>query len=260
MKKIKSSILFNLFLILGLCVLIYFAFFSSLSWMTNHGDETTVPNIKGKNIDEVVKILETQGFVYDIDSVYHPQEKALSVIDVQPLIGSSVKRGRTIFLIVNQKNPPQISMPNLINLSARSAMLMLESNKLIVGDTIRRPDMAAGAILEMSINGKLIQAGQMVYQGSKIDLVIGDGYGNKQIIVPDVVGLPYQEAIAILKGNNLMVTEIWDGQITDSSTASVYLQLPTRRNEVGEQMMINEGENIDIRIKQNIEPIIQNFQ
>src|SRR5690606_15523086 len=111
-----------------------------------------------------------------------------------------------IFLIVNKQNPPETPMPSLVNLSFRSAEMLLKSNKLKLGDTTMRPDMAQGAVLEQLVNGKVITAGTMVPQGSKIDLVIGDGLGNKEINVPDITGLTYPEAVAMLSGSNLQFT------------------------------------------------------
>ena len=151
MRKFKNSIIGNALLILLICAGIYILFFSSLGWMTNHGQSTTVPNVVGQNMNTVIAELEKQGFAVDVDSVYQPTNKPLEVLSIEPKVGSSVKVGRTIFLIVNQARPPMIDMPNLVNLSLRSASLLIKSNKLVMGDTIYRPDIANGAVDRKSV-------------------------------------------------------------------------------------------------------------
>ncbi len=61
----------NLLAALALVFLIGYLFLQSLSWFTNHGDYLKVPSIKGKNVDNAIKILESRGFEVIIqDSVY----------------------------------------------------------------------------------------------------------------------------------------------------------------------------------------------
>ncbi|WP_222166916.1 PASTA domain-containing protein [Edaphocola aurantiacus] len=250
MKKLFRSFWFNLLVIIGIGFALYFAFFASLSLMTKHGDSTTVPNLKGKNAAEAIKVLEQQGFKINIDSIFDPTKKALEILDVQPVQGSTVKPGRTIFLLVNKTYAPEVEMPNLVNLSFRSAVLILESNKLVLGDTLFKPDMAKDAVLQQLINGVAIKPGQKVRQGSRIDLVVGSGLSNVSVNVPNLINVPYRDAIKILQENNIFITEVWDGAISDSNTAVVYFQMPTARNEQGYPNTILEGENMDIRIRQ----------
>jgi beta-lactam-binding protein with PASTA domain len=94
----------------------------------------------------------------------------------------------------------------------------------------------------------------MVPQGSRIDLVIGDGLGNTEFNVPDVVGLTYDEASSMLNGSGLTITAIWEGDIADSAMAIVYVQYPSAINEVNAPNRIKQGDVVDIRIKQNPTP------
>jgi beta-lactam-binding protein with PASTA domain len=168
-----------------------------------------------------------------------------------PDTGSSVKTGRTIFLTINKAEPPLTPMPKLTDLSFRSAIRILESARLIMGDTIHKPDFAKGAVLEQRYKGKPITAGDMIPQGSRIDLVVGDGLNNVEMDVPDVIGSTADEGITILNGAGLSPIIIWDGIITDSSSAFIYKETPAPYNELEVPNRIKEGDVIDIRIKQN---------
>jgi beta-lactam-binding protein with PASTA domain len=250
-RGLTDSFWFHFLLVLGVCVVFYILFFSSLSVITRHGDDVKVPNVTGKDVRTATRLLEAQGFEVHIDSTYVPGKKALLVLDQLPDVGDVVKDGRTLFLTVNKSVPPETPMPNLVNLSFRSATLILKSNRLVLGDTTFRPDIARGAVLEQLINGQPIRAGQLIPQGSRIDLVIGDGLGNTELNVPDVIGMSWPEAVALLNGSGLLVTPVPDPGITDSTTAKVYKQTPNAISDIGVPTRIRQGDFIDIYIGQN---------
>lgn len=249
-EHFSQKLWFHLLLVIGVCVVFYVLFFSTLSLITRHGDDGKVPNVTGKDVRQAAKILESQGFDVRVDSTYFPDRKALMVLKQIPDVGDMVKHGRMIFLTVNKSVPPQTPMPNLVNLSFRSATLILKSNRLILGDTTYRPDIAEGAILDQLYMGKPIRPGQMIPQGSRIDLVIGGGLSN-ELQVPDVIGLTYPEAMAMLNGAGLQFTPIYDADITDSTMAKVYKQTPNHISDIGVPTIIRQGDFVDIYIGQN---------
>lgn len=251
---LKGSFKFNLFVILVLCVVLYVLFFASLGIITRHGNEVKVPNVTGRDVRVAITELERMGFEVDVDSAYEPAAKPYSVLLQIPEINAVVKEGRTIFLTINKAEPPQTPMPNLINVSFRSAEMILKSNRLVLGDTTMRPDIAKGAVLEQLYNGRPVRPGQMIPQGSRIDLVVGDGLGNTEFNVPDVIGMTYEEAIAIINSTGLNFTTIWEGPITDSATAIIFDQSPKALNELMTPNRIKEGDIVDIRIMQNPSP------
>lgn len=253
-EETKRSFRFNLLVVFLLCALLYILFFASLSFITRHGAEAKVPQVTNRDVRMAVAQLERLGFEVDVDSAYDPAHKAYTVLSQIPEVNSVVKTGRTIFITVNKSEPPLTPMPNLQSLSFRSAEMILKSNNLILGDTTYRPDIAKGAILEQLYKGQAIRPGTMLPQGSRIDLVIGDGLSSVQMNVPDVVGLTYNEASAMLSGSGLTITALWDGEITDSANAVIFSQTPSALNELGAPNRIKQGDLVDIRIKQNPTP------
>ena len=249
--KLRNSFAYNLLLVFLLCGVFYVVFFSSLSLITGHSSHAVVPNVLNQDVKVAVKSLENLGFEVEIDSAYEPKMKPLMVLSIMPDTGSSVKTGRTIFLTINKAEPPLTPMPKLTDLSFRSAIRILESARLVLGDTIRKPDFAKGAVLEQRFNGTPITAGDMIPQGSRIDLVVGDGLNNVEMDVPDVIGSTADEGITILTGAGLSPIIIWDGVISDSSTAIIYKEAPAPYNELEVPNRIKEGDVIDIHIKQN---------
>lgn len=250
--NIRNSFLFNLGIILLLCTLLYISFFATLKCVTRHGEEVIIPNLKGKDVNSAVSLLRTLHFEVNIDSTYEPDIKPLEVLKQVPDTGSIVKQGRTVFLTVNMVTPPRIPMPSLVNLSLRSAEMLLKNNKLKLGDTTYKPDIAAGAILEQLYNGQPIKAGDIIAQGSKISLIIGDGLGNNTFNVPDVTGMSVDEAMIILNQYNLqgvLVPFDANTQISDTSSAMVVDQYPTPVTPEGAHNSIKAGDIVDLKIK-----------
>lgn len=232
-KKLTSTFVFHLGVVVGLCLILYGLFFATLHWFTLHGKEVTVPGTMGANVRGAVDQLQKLGFDVYIDSTYEPEYKPLTILKQVPDSGSVVKPGRTIFLTVNMLMPPRIPMPNVVGLSYRSAEMLLKNNKLKVGDTSYKPDIAAGAVLEQLFHHTAVRPGEMVQQGSRIDLVIGNGMGNDEFDVPDVTGISVEEALITLNQFNLQPVYHPKNEataITDTMTAHIVDQNPRALN------------------------------
>ncbi|MCD6010559.1 MAG: hypothetical protein K0Q79_421 [Flavipsychrobacter sp.] len=254
--RLKDSFLFHLGLVLAIFTLLYISFFTSLHCFTNHGEELIVPNVTGKDVNAAIAELTNMRFEVDVDSTYEPDHTPLIVLKQVPDTESIVKEGRTIFLTVNMLNPPHIQMPNLVNLSYRSAIMLLRNNKLKLGDTTYKPDIAAGAIIEQHYKGAVIRPGEMIPQGSNIDLIIGDGLGNTEFNVPRLTNMTVDEAMIMLNQYNLIpILTPADAmsKITDTTTAIVVDQHPRDLNDAGVANRIKAGDIIDLLIMQNPE-------
>lgn len=247
---LKRSLILNFLLVLLVVTGLLFAFFNSLNFLTKHGQETKVPKLTGKNMKEAIRVLEKQGFKISIDSTYQSYEDPLEVLFQEPTEGATVKVGRTIFLTVNRRSIPKITMPNLVNLSFRNALLTMQSYRLVMGDTTYRPDVAAGSVLEQWMNGKRVAPGTMIPYGSRIDLVVGDILSEEKE-VPNLIGSTYTDAMAIIQSLGLTANPIWDGTITDTANAVIYQQTPETINELDFKNTILVGDLMDLRIMQN---------
>ena len=244
----KRSLGFNLLVMLGLIVLVAVIFFSSLGFLTRHGEQITVPDIRGKSIKEATTTLEKLGFEVEVrDSIYIDTMPALLVYEQTPERGDVVKVNRTIYLTVNKVVPPMVPMPDLEGLTYRSAEMTLRARRLNIGDTIYKPDFTTNTVLEQLLNGKPIKPGKEVPEGSNITLVLSSGTGSLENPVPDLLGSTYFEAREILAASNLNIgTVLIDGGVTDTLGAFIFKQSPARRNELGELNLIRAGESVDL--------------
>jgi beta-lactam-binding protein with PASTA domain len=226
-------------------------FLSSLDFITQHGEYEKVPSIVGKNVNEARRILEAKGFEVEIqDSIYIDTVPKLSVVRQSPEGDATVKVNRTIYLTVNRSQPPLVEMPNLVGFSIRNAEMYLKNLGLNIGDTTFRPDIAKNAVLEQLYNGAPIQAGTKIFMGSSISFVLGDGIGNTELNVPDLVGKTYAEAKAYLNSISINMTIVPDIDVKDTANAFVYRQNPEEFNEpvTGQKFhnKIKAGQSVDL--------------
>lgn len=253
---LRRSLILNLLLAFLLLAGLAFAFFNSLNYLTNHGQEITVPKIVGHSLNDVVSELRASKFKVEIDSTYKSYIDPLQVLRQEPEEGSTVKVGRTIFILVNRAEAPKVDMPNLVSKSFRNAVLILKSHRFVMGDTIYKPDIAAGAVLEQLYNGKQVAAGDKVPYGSRIDLVVGEGLADYEVDVPNLVGKTLRDAKEILASAGLFDLILYDGEITDTMNAIVYKQYPEALNELDFPNAIRGGDMLDIHLMQDPTPQI----
>jgi beta-lactam-binding protein with PASTA domain len=228
-------------------IILILIFLLSLNWLTKHGESRTVPAVVGKNINDVEKFLGEKGFdVIVQDSVYYDSLPPGVVIKQVPEADDVVKINRTVYVTINRFVPPDVDMPNLLGSSYRNAEMVLKNLGLRIGDTSYRFDFAKNSVLEQSFNGSPIKAGTKIRMGSTISLVLGSGLAEEDMNVPDLIGMSYEEARALLDGQGLSGLVIVDPNVKDTVSGFVYRQNPMPTTQDGARLRIRQGQMIDI--------------
>jgi eukaryotic-like serine/threonine-protein kinase len=238
----------HILLALGMIFLILFLFVLSLNWITKHGESSTVPAITGKKLGDAESILDKKGFELIIqDSVYYDSLPAGQILKQVPEADEVVKVNRTVYVTINRFVAPDVEMPNLNGYSYRNAEMVLRNLGLRVGDTTFRPDFAKNTVLEAMFRGKAIAAGNKIKMGSSIDLVLGLGVSEEFIPVPQLIGMTYGEAKALLDAQGLIMgADVFQPDVTDKENAFVYQQRPAPRTEDGKRLSIRPGQMVDL--------------
>ncbi|MBP6431089.1 MAG: PASTA domain-containing protein [Ferruginibacter sp.] len=244
----------NALAVIILGFLLVYLFLQALGWVTKHGDQLTVPNVLNKKTSEAIKLLESKGFEVRIqDSVYTDTATNGIVLKQLPEGNSTVKINRLVFITVNKVVPPLIDMPKLEGLSLNFALDVLMRNHLKLQDTIYRPDFMKGSIIEQQYNGNKITEKTKIPWGSKITLIVGAGLEERQMLVPELIGMTYAQAKQILQENGLtLAATVSDGALKDSANAYVYDQNPRRFNEEKQPNYISSGQVMDLFIAQEM--------
>ncbi len=216
---------------------------------SRHGESQTVPDLIGKTTSEAQQELDNLDLEYAVmDSTFDPDERPLTILNQDPIPDAKVKSGRTIYVTVNMAHPPKTEAPRFeVGTSYISVKEILESHGLKVGEIIYKPFEYRDVYLDMRIHGekRSLKPGTPVAKGTKIDLVLGNGLGDTKIIIPDLRGLTYLEAMNLIQLKELSLgTVIASGSIKDSADALVYKQFPVADSEKS----VNLGSMIDIWI------------
>jgi beta-lactam-binding protein with PASTA domain len=257
-KKITHKPLWvNILAAMLLVVFFLFLLYLLLGPLTRHDKNRTVPNVVGKSADEAKKILNNGGFDVEIqDSIYIDTTAKGAVLKQVPEGDAVVKFNRTVYLTINRHVPPVIEMPNLIGFSLRNAEMQLKNMGLRIGDTTFKPDFAKNSVLEQWYNGSPVAPGTKLQQGGEISLVLGDGNGNAEFTVPNLIGMTYGQAKTLLETNGLSFFVVLpDPDVTDTSSAYIFWQNPPRMAEDGKRTKIRPGQTMDVKLSL-IRPVI----
>jgi beta-lactam-binding protein with PASTA domain len=228
------------FVISVLLVIILLSVF--LRIYTHHGESLTVPDFKGRTIDEVQKICDDKMLRYEVkDSVFTSNQPKFTVVEQNPKPGEKVKEYRRIYLVINTGTAPKIQMPNLEYSPRRQAEKILESVGLKSGTNPEYThNIALNAVIQTKYKGQIIMPGTMIEKGSTIDFVLGDGgKGGVLVPVPDLENKTLVEARFILTGDNLLLGKIDSTGVKKMNTAIIYKQSPLSGNSISQGDIVN---------------------
>ena len=166
-------------IISGIIVALIFLF---LNINTNHNNYISVPDLKGFVINEVQEILEEKNLSYEISdsTFFNPDFPKYSVLEQIPIADSNVKKNRKIYLTINPVNYGNIAIPNIIQITKRSAISALLSSDLELGEITLIDNIGKDMVIKILYKEKEITPGLLVPKKSKIDLVLGNGLKNEK--------------------------------------------------------------------------------
>jgi beta-lactam-binding protein with PASTA domain len=243
---------YNLLGAIGSVIGVVLIAFFSLGFYTRHGEGIPVPSVKGMQIDRAMELLKNQGFGYQIDSVYVPDQAPGNVVEQDPDAGTNVKVNRIIYLTMVTRLAPPVSLPDLSDQNYIEAVATLQNYGLEVGDTTTRSDIA-NHVLEVHFAGQIIKPGSKLPKGSKVDLVLGNGAGASEVELPDFVGQDLDGARFAIKGANLTVGNVdYQGAITDSTNLVVVAQNPVAVKDSVTKVSL--GTRINLTVSQGKSP------
>ncbi len=201
----------------------------SLRVITRHGKTVTVPDFTNLPVLQAEEVAFRENVnVKVVDSVFVKRLPGGVIYRQSPKAGATVKKGRSIFLTINSVVPRKVVMPNLLGYSVSEARSQLQNRGLNLGQLNYVRDMATNTVLGQSVNGVEVNAGDLVVNGSAVDLKVAVSGEDNRTVVPKVIGMKYVGAVDALHERFLNVGKVrFDKDIrtyADSVNAVVYLQ------------------------------------
>jgi beta-lactam-binding protein with PASTA domain len=257
MKKNGNSFVFvvkQVIIAAAVVVALVIALVVFLRKYTQHGIEVITPDVTQLYLEEARIVAEAEGLrLMVIDSTYSQKVPLGTIVEQSPLPGSKVKHGRTIHVIENAKMRRPVVVPELRDVSLRQAQATLAALGLQVDSITYEPSMYRDIVLDVRTDTVALQAGDRISEGTQVTLVVGQGKGTEEVVVPTLIGKSLEEARAWLFSHSLTLgTVTYDIEPTEETmdTYIVYSQTP----ESG--TVVVEGTNINIKLSTDIEKTI----
>lgn len=238
LSKIKNFVwsktfAWNIGAIVLVYVILFFTVKSCMNAQTNHGQKIEVPELIGKNQNNLENLLANTGLKYEVlDSIYDPKKVEGTVLEQNPmptkLSKVHVKEGRVIKVRVSKRSQ-LVEMPDLVSKSQRFAEGILRNRGFRHKLEFKPSKESPGAVLDQMYRGKPIQGGKKIPIGSMITLVVGQEIGGEPTLMPNLYGLTIEEARMRLKavGDFEFIPVCQDCQTaSDSLVARVTSQNP----------------------------------
>ena len=250
----------HLLYMLAVSVVIVFLGFMFIKLVARQGKEYELPDFHGVALSELEKDNPLNLKYVVIDSVFDADMEGGIVIQQDPKPGTMVKTRRKVYVTVTTFAPADVVLPELSNMTVRSAVSALEAAGLRCGRLRFVDSPYRNVILECSSKGKMVYAGEKMNQNDVVDLTVGMGETPVGTRVPFVIGqLPAKARRGILAASLNVGQEHFDG-VTDRSTAVCYRLNPDYTGVTRYPL----GTYVDLwycdATEEDVERIISNFK
>lgn len=256
----EHPVLKNLLYMLAVSIVIIFMAFMFIKIVARQGKEYELPDMRGAALAELKHDNPLKLRYVVIDSVYDADQEGGIVVQQDPLPGTMVKTKRKVYVTVTTFAPSDVVLPELSNMTVRSAVSALEAGGLRCGRLRFVDSPYRNVILECTCKGKMVYAGEKMSQGDVVDLTVGLGETQTGTRVPFVIGqIPAKARRGILSASMNVGQEHYDG-VTDRSSAVCYRLEPDYTGVTRYPL----GTYVDIwycdATEEDVERIISNFQ
>lgn len=179
-NKISSFLTNPIFKSLIFIIIISFILIAGvLFWLniyTKHNESISVPSIKRLQVEDAAGILKSHYLDYKVvDSLYLKDGVPGSIIEQIPQEESKVKKGRTIFLIIQAKGQQLVSIPYLKDYSQRQAEAQLQARGFSRITIQEVPSQYKGLVISIEYNGQPLVPGQKIPKGAPLRMKVGSG-------------------------------------------------------------------------------------
>lgn len=155
------------------------------------GSSLLVPDLAGKDMIHAVETLNQMNLQLKIEGEeFHPDIPSNYVISQEPLPGTSVKKGRTIAVVVS-KGAHEVLVPRVEGKSLREAEITLQQNGFRLGAVSRT---AYAGIVKDKVILQSPAPETPMNRGGSVGLLVSEGAEEMLWSMPAITGRPIGEA------------------------------------------------------------------
>lgn len=222
-------------------------------------EKIAVENYIGKTRDEAKELIEAQGLILDVNTVEDENEPDGLVLGQKPEEGTSVDKGSTVTLEINEL-PDSVPVPPLKGLTKEEAQKTLEDNSLKLGSVEEafNEEVEEGKVIYSNPDG-----GYSVKRGTAVKVIISKGIDKTPVVLSDYKGMDQDVVVNQLKSLGFTVViengnsnKVGEGQVYDmdpkpnqsvekGSTVTLYISKGPKIEEEETESEIQDTENQD---------------
>jgi eukaryotic-like serine/threonine-protein kinase len=199
-------------------------------------DKVVVPELRGKHLVSALELLSDLSLNTKVSrSEYSDDVPRHHVILQEPHAGTEIKKGRDVRLVLS-KGSQTLLTPNLKMLSIQQARIILEENGLCSGDVaITFSPQFKNDMVMAQFPG----AGTRIRRDRCVNLLISGGMRPRDYAMPDLGGLPFEEAFLKMDTFKLRLGAITTADNKLSCPNCVISQNPAAGRRVEENDVVN---------------------
>lgn len=222
----RDNVNWVLRMVVMLFVLASVAFLSALTAMRYavQGREVVLPDITSKHVGEAERILQAKGLGMKVEDRIYNTLPVDEIVRQSPPPNSTVKTGQLAHVVLSL-GPRKEAIPELEDRSVRAARIELLQSGMQVGEI-------SSAYLPGTQEDTVLQQdpakGTTDLTSPHVNLLVSLGSRPSAYVMPDLVGLPMNEAIAKLNGAGLKIAKITTVSTPGAVNNVVVSQTPPR--------------------------------
>jgi hypothetical protein len=166
----------NILAMLVVIVILCFGVKYGLDIYTHHGEGIPVPNIKGMDYENALRLLEQDGLQIEVsDSGYNKRMPANCILAQSPGYGTKVKEGHVIYVTVNSPSSPSFAIPDIVD---NSSLREAEAKLMAIGFKLLPPKLIPGEkdwVYGVLSRGRRVSSGDHVPIDIPLQLIVGNG-------------------------------------------------------------------------------------
>jgi serine/threonine-protein kinase len=184
-------------------------------------EEFEMPNIVGLDVEEAEKEITDLGLEFEVeDRVYNPNYEEGVVITQNIKPETKVKVGFPIKVIVSL-GEKLVVVPDIINEHTNEGTILIREAGLVEGEIVYEfsEEIPWGLIISQTP-----EAGDEVSEGSEISYVVSKGPEVEYVLMPNLVGLTYEEAERNILAKGFTVGTVSERPNDEYEAGTVYYQ------------------------------------
>ncbi len=208
----------------------------ALTILVRSEETVVVPEVTGQKVLEVLKTLSAMGLNTQLTASEFSDAVPLNhVVYQEPAAGTAVKKGRDVRIVIS-KGRQSVRMPDLRGLSLDQGRVLLEENGFCTGTTSfsYSPELPKDKILAHTP-----QPGTLLQKDECVALLVSRGNRPETYKMPDLKGLPIEEAILSIEKLRLKPGDVQRVFQNDLTPETVVNQEPTAGYFVSEGTLVD---------------------